>query len=79
LNIWLESIEGGAAFVLAGTERSNATIPVIENDLNFVMGAPLVQSINDDIVLLFVKNDKGTKASLKVSAQVVGRDYPFWE
>ena len=79
MTVWLESIEGSALFLLTGTERANATLPVIENDEQFVVGAPIVFTTNDDIVVLLAKFDKDIISSFKLNAVINGRQYPFWE
>ena len=55
-------------FVYIGTSRSNSTGSIIENDLNFVKGAPLVLSTNDDLVIVFKRTGKEVPASFTISA-----------
>ena len=53
MKIWIEQIEGGSIYVLQGTSPSDITYSIIEGGQEFVAGAPLVFSTNDDLVMLF--------------------------
>ena len=79
MTVYLQEVSGGQLYALQGNQRDNATESIIEDGLKMVVGAPLVLDITDDVLLLFHREDKTRDASFTLSAQIRGRQYPWWE
>ena len=79
MTVWLEESIGGVLYIFRGNERSNATQSLIEKGMPFVIGAPLILPIDDDLIILFERESKDVEASFRISAQITGQEYPWWE
>ena len=79
----LEEVSEGQLYIFQGSNRSNVTESLIENGQAMAVGAPLELSINDDLVLVFKREDQvdgaDPSASFKAKAWIEGRKYPWWE
>ena len=79
MSIWLEQVDKGYIFLFEGIERNNITQSVIENGKNFVVGAPLILPISNDIVVVFPRRQSSIEASFRLAFQITGVEYPWWE
>ena len=52
---------------------------LIQDGLNYVKGAPMVVDTDNDLVVLFWRKSKEEFGKFKITAQISGRHYPFWE